>query len=113
MLIARCSQLVLKLLVVYRGGESCFNSSQDQNLLWGIPSCVYWVPGAHLLGVEWLECVKQPPHRHLVLMLRISSDIYTHTHTVLLTFMEHTGTAFTFTDCISRHQRDPTCISES
>ena len=63
-------------MVAYRGGESCCDSSQDQNVLWGIPSCVYWVPGALSLGVEWLGCVKLPPHLHLVLMLRMSSDIY-------------------------------------
>ena len=73
---AHCQmQPVLKLLVAYRGGESWFDSSQDQNLLWGLPSLVCWVPGAHSLGVEWLGCVKLPPHLHLVLMLRMSSVI--------------------------------------
>ena len=81
-----CSLLdaaVLKLLVACRGGESCFDSSQDQNLLWGIPSLIYWVPGAHSLGVEWLGCVKLPPHLHLVLMLRMSIAIYIHSTTPL------------------------------
>ena len=32
---------------------------------------------------------------------------------LLHTFMECTGTALTCTDRISRHQKDPTCISES
>jgi len=79
-----CSLLdaaILKLLVTYRGGESHFDSSQDQNLLWGIPSLIYWVPGAHLLGVEWLGCVHLPPHPHLVLMLRVSIAIYSHSST--------------------------------
>ena len=81
-----CSLLdaaVLKLLVACRGGESCFDSSQDQNLLWGIPSLIYWVPGAHSLGVEWLGCVKLPSHLHLVLMLRMSIAIYIHSTTPL------------------------------
>jgi len=73
--------LIFKLLVAYRGGESCFDFSQDQNLLWGLPTLVYWVPGAHLLGVEWLECVKLLPHLHLVLMLRMSSAVYIHSST--------------------------------
>lgn len=79
-----CSLLdaaVLELLLANGGGESCFDSSQDEILLWGIPSLVYWVPGAHSLGVEWLGCVKLPPHLHLVLMLGMSFAVYIHSST--------------------------------
>jgi hypothetical protein len=72
---------VLKRLLAYKGVESFFDSSREQNLLLGLPTLVYGVPGAHSLGVEWLECVKLPPRLHFVLMLRMSSAIYIHPST--------------------------------